>query len=180
MDCNSPGSSVHRIFQARILEWVAISFSRGFSKPRDETHVSCIAGRFLTNCFIWEAHKIVVQFSSVTQSCPTLCDPMDYSIPGFAILTTSWSLLRFMSIESGMLSNYLILCCPLLFLPSIFPDIRVFSNESILRIRWPKYCSFSFSISPSNKYSGLISFRIDWFELLAVQGTLKSLLQHHS
>ena len=106
---------------------------------------------------------------SIAKLCMTLCDPMDYSIPGFAILTTSWSLLRFMSIESGMLSNYLILCCPLLFLPSIFPDIRVFSNESILRIRWPKYCSFSFSISPSNEYSGLIPFMIDWFDLFEFQ-----------
>ena len=85
-----------------------------------------------------------------------------------------------MSIESVIPSNHLILCHPLLFLPSIFPSIRVFSNESVLCIRWPKYWSFSFSISPSNEHSGLISFRIDWFELLAVQGTLKNLLQHHS
>ena len=79
-----------------------------------------------------------------------------------------------------MPSNHLIFCCPLLLLPSIFPSIRVFSNESVLHIRWPKYCSFSFSISPSNKYSGLISFRMDWLDLLAVQGTLKTLLQYHS
>ena len=92
--------------------------------------------------------------------------------------TTSWSLLKFMSSESVMLSNHLILCHPLLLLPSIFPRIRLFSNESALHVRWPKY--WSFSISPSNEYSGLISFRIDWFDLLAVQGTLKSLLQHHS
>ena len=85
-----------------------------------------------------------------------------------------------MSIESVMLSNHLILCCPLLLLPSIFPSIRVFSNESVLHIRWPKYWSFSFSNSSSNEYSGLISFRIDWFDLLAVQGILKSLLQYHS
>ena len=85
-----------------------------------------------------------------------------------------------MSIESVMLSNHLILCHPLLLLPSVFPSIRVFSNESALRIRWPKYFSFSFSISPSNEYSGLISFRMNWSDLLAVQGTLKSLLQHHS
>ena len=85
-----------------------------------------------------------------------------------------------MSIESVMPSNHLILCRPLLLPPSIFPSIRVFSNESVLHIKWPKYCSFSFSISPSNKYSGLISFRMDWLDLLAVQGTLKSLLQHHS
>ena len=92
----------------------------------------------------------------------------------------SWSLLRLMSIESVMPSNHLILCCPLLLLPSIFPSIRVFFSESALYIRWPKYWSFSFSISPSSDYSGFISFRIDWFDLLAVQGTLKSLLQHHS
>ena len=85
-----------------------------------------------------------------------------------------------MSIESVMPSNHLILCCPLLLLPSIFPSIRVFSNESARRIRWPKYWSFSFSISPSNEHPGLISFRMDWFDLLEVQGTLKSLLQHHS
>ena len=92
----------------------------------------------------------------------------------------SWSLLKFMSIESVMPSHHLILCHPLLLLPSILSSIRVFSNESALSIRWPKYWSFSFNISPSNEYSGLISFRIDWLDLLAVQGTLKSLLQHHS
>ena len=95
-------------------------------------------------------------------------------------ITNSWSLLKLMSIKSVMPSNYLILCCPLLLPPSIFPSIRFFSNESVLRIRWPKYWSFSFSISPPNEYSGLISFRFDWLDLLAVQGTLKSLLQHHS
>ena len=94
--------------------------------------------------------------------------------------TISQSLLRFVSIESGVLSNHLILCCHLLLLPSIFPSIRVFCNELTLHIRWTKYWSFSFSISPSHEYSGLISFRIDWFDLLAVQETLKSLLQHHS
>ena len=95
-------------------------------------------------------------------------------------ITNSQCLLKLMSIESVMPSNHLILCHPLLLPPSIFPSSRVFSNESVLRIRWPKYCSFSFSISPSNEYSGLISFRMDWLGLLAVQGTLKSLLQHHS
>ena len=94
--------------------------------------------------------------------------------------TISQSLLRLMSIESMMPSNHLVLCCPLLLLPSIFPSFRVFPNESILHIRWPKYWSFSLSISPSNEYSGLISLRIDSVDLLAVQGTLKSLLQHHS
>ena len=95
-------------------------------------------------------------------------------------ITNSWSLLKLMSIESMMPSNHLILCHPLLLLPSIFASIRVFSNKSVLCIRWPKYWSFSFNISPSNDYSGLISFRMDWLNLLAVQGTLKSLLQHHS
>ena len=100
-------------------------------------------------------------------------------------ITNSQSLLKLMSIESVMPSNHFILCCPRLLLPSIFPSIRVFSNESVLHItnsshQWPKYWSFSFSISPSNEYSGLISFRMDWLDLLAVQGNLKSLLQHHS
>jgi len=95
-------------------------------------------------------------------------------------ITNSQSLLKLTSVESVMPSNHLILCHPLLLLPSIFPSIRIFSNESVLCIRWPKYWSFSFSISPSDEYSGLISFRIDWLDLLAVQGTLKSLLQHHS
>ena len=95
-------------------------------------------------------------------------------------ITNSWSLPKLMSIESVMPSNHLILCCLLLLPPSIFPSIRVFSNESALHIRWPKYWSFSFNISPSDEYSGLISFRIDWLDLLAVQGTLKNLLQHHS
>ena len=95
-------------------------------------------------------------------------------------ITNSRSLLKFMAIELVMPSNHLTLCCPFLFPPSIFLSIRVFSNESVLCIRWPKYWSFGFSISPSNEYSGLLSFRIDWFDLLTVQGTLKSLLQHHS
>ena len=101
-------------------------------------------------------------------------------MPGLPAITNSWSLLKLMSIESLMPSNHLILCHPLLLPPSIFPSIRVFSNESVLCIRWPKYWSFSFSISPSNEYSGLISFKMDWLNLLTVQGILKSLLQHHS
>ena len=95
-------------------------------------------------------------------------------------ITSSWSLLKPMSIELVMPSNHLILCCPFLLLPSTFPSIRIFSNESALHIRWPKYWSFSFIISPSNEHPGLIFFRMDWLDLLAVQGTLKSLLQHHS
>ena len=119
---------------------------------------------------------MIVQFSSVVQSCPTLCDPMDCSMPG---LTSSQSLLKLKFIESVMPSNHLILCRPLI-LPSIFPSIRVFSNESALCIRWPKYWSLNFNISPSSKHPGLIYFRMDWLDLLAVQGTLKSLLRHHS
>ena len=101
-------------------------------------------------------------------------------MPGFPVHHQLQNLLNLMTTESVMLSNHFILCCPLLLLPSIFPSIRVFSNESALCIRWPKYWNFSFSISPSNEYSGLISFRIAWFDLVAVQWTLKSLLQHHS
>ena len=120
------------------------------------------------------------QISSVAQSCPTLCDPMNRSMPGFPVFTISRRLLKLMSTELMMPSNHLIPCHPLLLMPSILSSIKVFSNQSVLRIRQPKYWSFSFSISPSNEYSGLISFRIDYFDLLAVQGTLKSLLQHRS
>ena len=116
---------------------------------------------------------------SVAKSCPTFCNPMDCSTPSFPVLTISQSLFKCMSTESVMPSNHLILCRPLLLLPSIFLIIRVFSSESALHIRWSMYWSFSFSISPSSEYSGLISFRIDWFHLLAVQGILNSLLQHH-
>ena len=105
---------------------------------------------------------------------------MDCSMPGFPVHHQLQELTQLMSIKSVMSSNHLILCHPLLLLPLIFPNIRVFSNESLLHIRWPKYWSFSFRNSPSNEYSGLISFRMDWLDVLAVQGTLKSLLQHHS
>ena len=118
-------------------------------------------------------------YCSVTQSCPSLCDPVDCSTPGFLVLHYLLEFVQLMSIESVMPSNHLILCHPLLLLPSIFSSIRVFPSESVLRIRCPKYWSFSFSISLSNEYLGLIFFRIDWFALLAVQGTLKG-LQHHS
>ena len=120
------------------------------------------------------------QFSSVAQSCPTLCHPMNHSTQASLSITNSRSSLRLTPIESVMPSSHLILCHPLLLLPSIFPSIKVFSNESVLCIRWPKYWSFSVSISHSNKHPGLISFRMDWLDLLAGQGTLKSLLQHHS
>ena len=117
---------------------------------------------------------------SVAQSCLTLGTLWTPACQTSLSFTISWSLLKLMSIESVMPSNHLVLCHPLLLLPSAFPSIRVFPNGSYLCIRWPKYWRFSFSISPPNEYSGLISFRIDWFDLLAVQGTLKSLLQHHS
>ena len=116
--------------------------------------------------------------SSVAQSCPFLCDLITAHQASVSV-TNSRSLLKLMSIKSVMPSNHLILCCPLLLLTSIFTSIRGFSNKSVLNW-WPKYWSFSFSISPSNEYSGLISLRMDWLDLLAVQGTLKSLLQHHS
>ena len=120
------------------------------------------------------------QFSSVAQLCLTLFDPMNCRRQASLSITNSRSPPKPMSIESVMPSNHLILCPPLLLLPSIFPSIRVFSNESALHIRWPKYWSFSLSISPSNEHPGLICFRMDWLDLLAVRGTLKSLLQHHS
>ena len=142
--------------------------------------VVCLKGewrfRFVMSIAIFPS----VQLSSVTQSCPTLCDPMDTACQASLSITNTQSILKPMSIESVMPSNHLILCCPLLLQPPIFPSIRVFSNESVLRIRKTKYWSFNFSISPSNEYSGLISSRMHWLDLLTVQGTLKSLLQHHS
>ena len=130
---------------------------------------------------VFHLRKSSVQFLVQLLSCVWLfATPWTIAHQASLSITNSQSLLKLMSIELVMLSNHLILCRPLLLLPLIFPSIRVFYNESVLPIRWPKYWSFSFSISPSNEYSGLISFRIDWFDLLAVQGTLKSLLQHHS
>ena len=131
----------------------------------------------ITKCPVIFEFQIDNDCCSVTKSCPVLCDLMDCSTPGLPVPHHLLEFPKFMSIESVMPSNHLILCCPLLLLSSIFPSIRVFSNESALRIRWPKYWSFSFSISPFSEYSRLISFRIDWFDL---QGTLKTLLQYHS
>ena len=147
-----------------------------FPPPEDLPHpgIEPVSPALIGRFFITEPP---FQFSSVTQSCLTLCDPMECSTPA---LPVRYQLLKLMSIESLMPSNHLIFCCPLLLPPSVVPSIRVFSNESVLCIRWPKCWSFSFSISASNEYSGLISFRMDWLDLLAVQGTLKSLLQHHS
>ena len=117
---------------------------------------------------------------SIAQSCPTLCDPMDCSMPGFPPSLSFRVCWNSCPLSQMISSNHLVLCCPLLLMPSIFPSIRGFSTESALLIRWPKYWSLSFSLSPSIEYSGLISFRIDRFDVLAVQGTLKSLLQHHN
>ena len=123
---------------------------------------------------------IFLQFSSVAQLCLNLVTPWTAACQASLSITNSRSLLKLMSIELVMPSNRVILCHPLLLLPSMFPSIRVFSNESVLHIRCPNYWNFSFSISPSNEYSGLISFRMDWLDLFAVQGTLKNLLQHHT
>ena len=134
---------------------------------------------YIAACSLSVLHLTLV-CCSVAKSCPTVCDPMGYSTSGFPV---PHHLLEFAQVHVHcimMPSSHVFLFHPLLLLPSVFPSIRIFSNESSLCIRWPKYWSFSFSISPSNEYSGLISFRIDWLYLLAVQGTLKSLLQHHS
>ena len=120
----------------------------------------------------WSLYELLLSLSSVAQSCPALCNPMDCSMPGLPVHINSQSLLKLMSMESVMPSSHLILCHPLLLPPSVFPSIRFFSNDSVIHIRWPKYWSFCFSISPSNEYSGLISFRMDWFDLLSVQGGL--------
>ena len=140
---------------------------------------------WILHCFspiCWKDYPFPIEFPccfcSVAESCLTLCNSMDYSCQAPLSSTIFQSLLRFMFIELVMISNHLILCCLLLLLSLIFPSIRVFSNELAFCIKWPKF--WSFSISPSKEYSGLISFRIDWFDLLAVQGTLNSLLQHHN
>ena len=132
--------------------------------------------------FLWDFFQpsFLLQFSSLAQSCPALCNPWIAARQASQSITSCWSLLKHMSIKSVMPSSHLILCRPLLLLPPIPRSIRVFSNESTLCMRWPKYWSFSFSVSPSNQHPGLISFRMDWLDLLAVQVTLKSLLQHHS
>ena len=157
--------------------WYWQTYTQGSSRDTDvENRLVDTAGERESRTNREHRH-IYIQFSSVAQSCLTLCDPMDCSTPGHPV---HHQLPEFNQTHVHwvvMWSSYLILCCPLLLPPSIFPSIRVFSNESALHIRWPKYWSFSFSISPSNEYSGLISFRMDWLDLLAVQGTLKSLLQ---
>ena len=175
-DCSPSGSNIHGVSQVRILEWVAIFSSRGSSWPRDRTHVSCI-DKFFYRWAIWEvppvgmsvikkpssikywgscgkrkplAQLVVVLFVVQSPSCVQFFETLWTAAPQVPLsLTISWSLLKFMSIESVMLSNHLILCCPLFLLPPIFPSIRVFSKKSALYIRWPDYWSFSFSISPS-------------------------------
>ena len=144
--------------------------------------ISFVVQKFLSliRFYLFVFLPIPLGCCSLTQSCSTLCNPLDAAHQASLSFTNSQSLLKFTSIKSVMPSNHLILCCPLLFLPSIFPTIMFFSSESAIHIRWPNYRSFSFTISPSSEYLGLISFRIDWFDLLAVQGTLKSLLQHYS
>ena len=248
MDCSPPGSSVHGILQARILEWVAISSSRGSSQPRDQTCVSCIKGGFLTEPSIYLSsilhvchlpsiyyafhllsispslyHLLIIYhlsihypsiyllstyhfftyylsiicvclsihlsmylsihiylLSSVQFSHSVMSDSLNRGMPGLPVHHQLKAFIQTHVHQVVMPSNHLIVCRPLLLLPSIFPSIRVFSSESVLHIWWPKYRSFSLSISPSNEYSGLISFHMDWLDLLAIQGTLKSLLQHHS
>ena len=165
-------------------QWIArwLSFQHAGKKDRLKRvrAVASGASRFNTKFRIYDSRSPLFEFSSVAESCLTLCDPTDCSTQASLSITNSWGLFKLMSIESVMPSNHLMLCHPLLLLPSIFPGIRVFSNESFLCIRWPKYCSFCFSTNPSNEHPGLISFRIDWLDLNTVQGTLKSLLQHHS
>ena len=155
------------------MMWTSCQYSVKFSTTFWEMSVEK-----LTIIVDWSISSSV-QLSSVAQSCPTLCDPKNCSRPGLPDHRPLPKFIQTMSIESVMPSSHLILCRPLLLLPPISPSIRVFSNESTLHVRWPKYWSFSFSISPSKEIPGLIS-RMDWLDLLAVQRTLKSLLQHHS
>ena len=168
--------------------WISLQskgLSRVFSNTTVQKHQFLIGN--CNSCFLsyFAFHRYLLYYHcccccSVAQSFQTLWDLMDCSTPGFPVFHISWSLLKLMSIEWVMPSNHLILCRPLLLLPSIFPSIRVFSDESVLCIKRPKYWSFSFSFSPSNEYSWLISFRMDWWDLLAIQRTLRSFLQHHS
>ena len=150
-----------------------------FRSPQG-TEYSCVVPRDIQQVLISCLFYTQDQFSSVSQSCLTLRDPMNHSTPGLPVHHQLPESTQIHVHWAVMPSNHLFLCHPLLLLPSIFPRIRVFSNESVLRIRWPKYWSFSFNISLSNEHPGLISFRMDWLDLLTVQGTLKNLLQHHS
>ena len=169
MDRGDWQATVHRVMsQTRLSDYITATHKRAGVRPFHQGACTCLLA------------------PSTRSSVQSLSRVRLFSTPWTAArqaslsITNSQSLLKLMSTKLMMPSSHLILCHPPLLLPSIFPSIRVFSNESALRIRWPKYWSFSFSINPSNEYSGLISFRIDWFDLFAVQGTLKSLLQHHS
>ena len=162
MDRGAWQATVHRVVESQLMSLQSHTRTRTF-----------------LHGFLVELPGVVLVDVQFAQSCPTLCDPMAQHQASLSF-TISQSLFKLMSIKSVMPSNHLILCCPLLLLPLIFPSIRIFSNKLALPIRWPKYWSFSFSISPSSEYSGLISSRVDWLDLLSVQGTLKSLLQHHS
>ena len=152
MNCSLPGSSGHGTYQARILEWIVISSSRGFSSLRDRTRVSCVSCIVMRIIYHWPTFSSVQSLSRVW----FFATPWTVARQASLSITSFRSLLKLMSIESVMPSNYLILWCPLLLMPSIFPSIRVFASESVLLIRWLRYWSFSFSISPSNDYSGLI------------------------
>ena len=182
MDCSPPDSSVHGIVQARILEWVAMPSSRGSSRLRDQTR--------LLHLLHWQEGSLplalprkpytVVQFSSVAQSCMTLCNPMDCSTPG---LPVHHQIPEFTKTHVHWVGDAIQPSHPLSSPSPLALNLsqhQSLLNESALCITWPKYWSFSFNISPSNEHPGLISFRMDWLDLLAVQGTLKSLLQHHS
>ena len=177
MDCSTPGLPVHHqlpeLAQTHV-HWVgdAIQPSQPLLSPFP---ISFHSSLFLVFEGICQKINIFISVQSLSH-VRLFAHPLTAACQASLSNNNSRSLSKLMSIESVMPSNHLILCCPLLLLPSVFPSIRVFSNESVLPIRWPKYSSFTFSISPSNEYSGLISFRMDWFDLLAVQGTLKSLL----
>ena len=175
MDCSLPGSSVHGDSSGRNSGVGCHALLQRIFPTQGWTQISCLAADSVT---VWPNSSVSsVQLLSPVQLFAT---PWPAECQASLSITNSQKLLKLMFIESVTPSNHLILCHPLLLLPSILPSIRVFSNESVLHMRWPKYWSFSFSISPSNEHSGLISFRMDWLDLLAVQGTLKSLLQHHS
>ena len=176
MDCSLPGSSVHGIFQARVLEWVATAFSAQTLQLFDNKDIAFYWNIYITFLFFTLAPNPDQSLSLVWLFVTPWISARQASLS----INNSRSSPRLTSIESVMPSSHLILCRPLLLLPSIPPSIKVFSNESTLRMRWPKYWSFSFSIIPSKEIPGLISFRMDWLDLLVVQGTLKSLLQHHS
>ena len=206
MDCSPPGSSVDGIFQARILDWVAIFLLQRIRNRTLISFVSCTGRQIIYHCVTWEVPLSLlfppkflailylltllfvpftkryqqVQLVQLLSHVRLFATPWTAARQASLSITNSWSLLKLMSTELVTPSNHLILCHPLLLLTSIFPSIRVFSKESVLCIRWPKYWSFSFSISPSNEHPGLISFRMDWLDLLAVQGTLKSFLPYHS